>query len=237
MPNFSAKEMNDKTTYTPDELFEIFKEQHRLCSPLDIMANETFVLTKETLIDEWRDALDLLPWDELAEFLNQEFRINVPLKTWDRILNPDDKKTLGELCIFLSTIAEKEIIKPVKILGTECLTTAIFMTLRRNLKNKGVDVSNLKPSTKIEEFLDVNKNFSPLLEEVTLTGLKTFDKLEYGKLENERRFRYWIDKIFPNWIYKRSIKTGNIQTFRDLVERIVEDKKLGITATTTDLGN
>ena len=137
----------------------------------------------------------------------------------------------------LSTIAEKKIIKPVKILGTECLTTAIFMTLRRNLKNKGVDVSNLKPSTKIEEFLDVNKNFSPLLEEVTLTGLKTFDKLEYGKLENERRFKYWIDKIFPNWIYKRSIKTGNIQTFRDLVERIVEDKKLGITATPTDLGN
>ena len=94
--------MNDKTTYTPDELFEIFKEQHRLCSPLDIMANETFVLTEETLIDEWRDALDLLPWDELAEFLNQEFRINVPLKTWDRILNPDDKKLLENFVSFIN---------------------------------------------------------------------------------------------------------------------------------------
>lgn len=220
--------MNDTTSYTPDELLEIFKEQHRLCSPLDFMANETFVLTKETLIYEWSDSMDLLPWDELVKFLNQEFRITVSLKIWDTILNPDDKKTLGGLCDFLSTVAEKEIVKPIKILGSECLTAAIFMTLRRNLKSKGVDVTNLKPSTRIEDFLDINDNFSPLLEEVTLTGVQIFERLEYGKLDSERRFKYWIDKIFPNWIYKRSVKSGDVETFRDLVEKIVENKKLGV---------
>ena len=103
------------------------------------------------------------------------------------------------------------------------------MTLKRNLKNKGVNVTDLRPSTKIEEFLDINENFSPLIEEVTLTGVKTFDKVEYGKLQTERRFKYWIDKIFPNWVYKRPIHTGNIQTFRDLVEKILDNEKLGIT--------
>lgn len=220
--------MIDTVAYTSDELLEIFIEQHRLSAQLDFMVDKTFVLTKQTFIWEWREAQDLVSWDELAEFLNQEFRISVSLKTWDTILNPDDKKTLGELCDFLSTVAEKEIVKPLKRLGSECLTSAIFMTLKRNLKNKGVDVTNLKPSTKIEDFLDIYENCSPLLEEVTLTGVKIFNKLEYGRLVSERRFKYWTDKIFPNWIYKRSIKCEDVQTFRDLVEKIIENKKLGI---------
>jgi len=230
MPNFKITEMNEKIFYTSDELLEIFKEQHRLCSPLDPIADETFILTRETKIWELRDAQDLLPWDECAEFLNQEFRIDVPIKKWKTIFNPDDKQTLGDLCDFLSTVAEKEIIKPVKRLGAECLSAAIFLTLKRNLKSKGVDVTDLRPSTKIEEFLEINKNFSPLMEEVTLTGIKTFDKLEYGKLETERRFKYWVDKIFPKWVYRRPIHAGDIQTFRDLVEKIMDNEKLGITA-------
>lgn len=222
--------MNEKIFYTSEELLEILKEQHRLCSPLDNMADETFKLSRNTLIYEWRDAQDLLPWDELADFLNYEFRIEVPREKWKTILKPEDKQTLGDLCDFLSTVAKKEIIKPVKRLGSECLSAAIFLTLKRNLKNKGVNVSDLRPSTKIVEFLDINENFSPLIEEVTLTGVKTFEKVEYGKLETERRFKYWIDKIFPNWVHRRPILTGDIYTFRDLVEKIMENEKLGITA-------
>lgn len=221
--------MNEKVFYTSDELLQIFKEQHRLCSPLDPIADETFVLTRETTIWELRDAQDLVPWEEYSEFLNQEFKIDVPIKTWKSILSPDDTQTLGDLCDFLSTVAKKEIVKPTKRLGAECLSAAIFLTLKRNLKIKGVNVADLRPSTKIEEFLDNNQNFSPLIEEVTLTGFKTFDKLEYGKLRKERRLKYWIDKIFPNWVYRRPLNTGDIQTFRDLVERIMDNEKLGIT--------
>ena len=220
--------MNNKPFYTSDEIFEILKEQHRLCSPLDIMADETFELTRNTLMYEWRDTQDLLPWKELADFLNQEFKITVPRSKWMIILNPDDKRTLGDLCNFLSTVAEKEIIKPVVKLGTECLSAAIFLTLKRNLGNKGVNVAELRPSTKIEEFLEVYENFSPLMEEATLTGVKTFDKLKYGQLQIDRRFNYWIDRIFPNWIYKRPLHTGDIQTFRDLVMKILDNEKLGM---------
>jgi hypothetical protein len=215
---------NRKTNYDSMELFEIFKEQHRLCSPLDPMANEKFVLRRETKIIEWRDAQDLLEWEELSEFLNQEFRINISLDIWKTVLTPDNKKTLGDVCDFLSTVAEKDIINPIKIFGVECLSAAIFLTLKRNLKNKGVDVSDLKPSTSIELFL--NKNFSALLEVVTLTGYKTFDKIEYGKLNSERQFKYWIDRIFPNLIYNRTLETGEIQTFRDLVNRILLAEEL-----------
>ena len=218
--------MNDKICYTSNELLEIFKEQHRLSGQFDFMVDGTFVLTKYTLIREWREVQDLLPWKELSKFLNQEFRIDVPIKIWDTIFNPDDKKTLGDLCDFLSTVAEKEIVKPIKILGSECLTFSVFQTLKRNLKIKGVDVVSLKPSTRIEDFLAINDNFSPLLEEVTLTGVKVFDKFDV-KVERERCLDHWLDRIFPNWKYESTITTGDIETFRDLVNKIVENKKLG----------
>jgi hypothetical protein len=221
---------SEKGYYTSNELLEIFKEQHRLCSPLDPIADETFALTRQTKIYEWQEAQDLLPWKEFAEFLNQEFSLNVPIKEWKGILNPDDKKTLGDVCDFLSTKAKKEIIKPIKRLGAECLTAAIFLTLKRNLKNKGADVTGLKPSTRIEQFLSSTKNFSPLMEESTLTGVKIFDAIEYGELSKERRFKYWTDCMFLNWIYKKSLKTGSVQTFRDLVEKIIDNQKLGVTA-------
>jgi hypothetical protein len=58
-------------------------------------------------------------------------------------------------------------------------------------------------------------------------GVETFQKLEFGKVTSERRNKYRIDRLFPKWIVKREIKTGAILTFRDLVEKIMENKKSG----------
>lgn len=222
MPNFMTTE--SQTYYSSGELLEIFKEQHRLCSPLDPMADPDFILSPKTTIGEMRDAQDLLPWDQYSEFLNQEFKIDISKEDWDKVLNPDDENTLGDLCEFLSKVAKKENVKPIKILGVECLSAALFLTLKRNLKNKGVNITDLKPSTNIEEFLTVYENFSPFLEEVTLTGVKIFEKLEYGQLQTERKYKYWIDKLLPNLVYKRPIKTGDVKTFRQLIEKIIENK-------------
>ncbi|MEN2486252.1 hypothetical protein AAYQ05_00505 [Flavobacterium sp. B11] len=220
--------MNCKIRYNSDEILKIFKEQHRLCSPLDIEVDESFVLTTKTVIRDWRRALDLVKWNELAVFLNKEFKINEPLEKWNSILNPEDKRTLGELCDFIAKVAEKEIINPIKILGDECLSAAVFITLKNNLRNKGVDVGDLGPSTKIKDFLDVYENFSPLIEEVTLTGVRVFDKLEYEKLERQRRYKYWIGKILPSYICTEgSVTAGKVETFRDLIQKIIENKKLG----------
>ncbi|MDL2141139.1 hypothetical protein QQY79_01290 [Flavobacterium tructae] len=222
--------MNNTIRYTSSEIFEIFKEQHRLCSSLDPETDESFVLKTNTEIRDWRRAGDLVKWDKLAEFLSREFRINETSEKWDSILNPEKKKTLGDLCDFLSTTAEKEIINPIKILGNECLSAATFIALKRNLKDKGVDVADLRPSTKIKDFLDVYENFSPLMEEVTLTGVRVFDKLEYEKQKPQRRYKYWIDQILPIYVYKKSsVTTGEIETFRDLIQKIVENEKLGVT--------
>jgi len=220
---------NQVSKYSPEEIFEIFKEQHRLASPLDPIADETFELTKGTLIIDLQDAQDLLPWQEWTEWLNKCYGFEAKRAEWKEVVKPITEKTLWDVCLFISKRAEKEIIKPVKLLENECLSSAVFLTLKKNLKIKGANVDNLSPSTNISEYLNNNDNFSPLLEEATLTGVRTFDELTYGKLETERRFKYWIDKIIPNVIYKRPLKTGDLITFRDLVNSIIENNKLGTT--------
>ncbi len=220
---------NQTSKYSPEEIFEIFKEQHRLASPLDPIADETFELTKGTVIIDLQDAQDLLPWHKWTEWLNKCYGIEAKSAEWKEIVKPITEKTLWDVCLFISKRAEKKRIKPMKLLGNECLSSAVFLTLKKNLKTKGARVDNLRPSTNISEYLDNNDNFSPLLEEATLTGVRTFDKLTYGKLETEGRFKYWIDKILPNVIYKRPLKTGSLVTFRDLVNRIIENNKLGTT--------
>lgn len=219
--------MMDNNRYTPDEIFEIFKEQHRICCPLDIFADETFVLQRETEIWEWRDAQDLVEWEPLSKFLNKEFRIQGTIREWYFVLNPDNQRTIGDVCDFIAARAKKDVYRPTKLFGRECLKAAVFITLKRNLKNKGADVSNLRPSTSIEEFLSVSKNFSPLIEEATLTGTKTFDQITLGPLTLERKISFWFDKYFPRYRIKRPINTGELKTFRDLVEKIVEGVKLG----------
>jgi hypothetical protein len=34
------------------------------------------------------------------------------------------------------------------------------------------------------------------VEELTRTGARVFEKIEFDELETERRFRYWVDKFF-----------------------------------------
>jgi hypothetical protein len=215
---------NRKVLYTSAEIFAILQEQHRLCAPLDCMADPAFNLQRSSMIWEWRAAQDLIEWYDLSQYLNQEFRIDIELNVWKKVLTPEDERTLGGLCDFISTVAEKEIVVPVKRLGKECLSAAVFLTLKKNLKSKGVDVSQLMPSTDLAPFL--YENFSPLIEEITLTGVKTFESLSYGELQSTSRLKYWIDKILPHIIYKKPINTGKLKTFRDLVERIMENQTL-----------
>lgn len=63
-----------KRNYTPNEIFEIFKEEHRLCSPLDFMAYPKFDLKFDSKVWEWRDCRDLLEWEELSVCLNDHFQ-------------------------------------------------------------------------------------------------------------------------------------------------------------------
>ena len=220
MPYFEMKETTEK--YSTEEVLEIFKEQHRLCSPLDCEADPWAEITAEMTIREWRWANDLLEWKKLGEFLNQEFRIDITEKEWFDNLEPAKSRKLIDVCELISNHAVKDSYEPKKLFGQPCIKAGVFLTIRRNLKQKGVDVSELKPSSSLVEYMD--KYFSPVLEEITLTGTRPIEKIETKIRAKTRTKGFWksINIFEPE---RQELLIGEVKTFRDLVEKIIEEKK------------
>jgi hypothetical protein len=206
-----------KVKYTEEEILEIFKEQHRLCSPLDPAAEPGTEITADMTVREWRWANDLVGWKKLAEFLNQEFRVHIRRGEWRNVLEPAGTRKLIEVCRLLSKYAEKDLYEPKTLLGKPCLKAGVFLTLKKNLKGKGVNVSELRPSSSLAAYLD--KYFSPMVEEITLTGTSPIDKIETRRKKNG----FWnaINIFDPD---RYETLTGEIKTFRDLTEKIIEEK-------------
>ena len=206
--------------YSTEEVLAIFKEQHRLCSPLDLEAEPWTEITPEMTIREWRLANDLLGWKKLSEFLNQEFRIYITEKLWFETLEPAKSRKLIDVCKLISSHAIKDTYEPKKLFGQPCIKAGVFLTIKRNLGQKGANVSELKPSSSLVEYMD--KYFSPILEEITLTGTKAIEKIETKTKIRKKGFWNSI-KIFES--QKQELLIAELKTFRDLVEKIIEEKK------------
>jgi hypothetical protein len=204
-------------TLTPFDILNIFIEQHRLCSPLDPEADPSAELSFNSTIDDWRAANDLLPWKQLSEFLNQEFNISPTEEEWKNVLTPASTRTLKDLCELISKHSTHVDIKPKNLLGQECLSSAVFLTLRKYLERRQVNVSDLRPSSLLTPYLE--KYFSEMVEQTTIVanGKKVFDKFE-TKIKKPGFLNYI--NIFDRDRYE--FLTGDIKTFRDLTLKIIE---------------
>ena len=120
----------------------------------------------------------------------------------------------------ISSHAIKDTYEPKKLFGQPCIKASVFLTIKRNLEQKGVNVSELKPSSSLVEYMD--KYFSPILEEITLTGTKAIEKIETKTKIRKKGFWNSI-KIFES--QKPELLIAELKTFRDLVEKIIEEKK------------
>ena len=248
------KDMIEHRNLTADEIFFIFKEEHRLCSPLDPEADPSFDLQPTSTVDEWREARDLLTWDKLAKVYNEEYRIEIPLQTWKTVFEPGDKRTVKDVCELMSRYAKIEVIKPIRILGQICLSSAVFRSIKKNLELRGIDTSSLSPSSKIEPFLKknfgeflghLNKSFTGVIPEINerrtalgkLAGyfgltliLALIGSIFWSKLLIVAALTL-LPTIILGYFSNRQFKMHDemltipgIVTFRDLVERIVELK-------------
>jgi len=213
-------EQTIKQIMTPTDVLNIFIEQHRLCSPLDPEADPCAELSFTSTIDEWRDANDLLAWRPLSEFLNKEFQIKATEDKWKSVLTPSSTKTLKDVCELISKHSSKQDIQPLKLLGQECLSSAVFRTLIKYLSQRQVDVSEIKPSTSLTPYLE--KYFSEMVEQTTIisNGKKVFEQFDTKR--KKKGFFNYIN-IFDKDRY--TFLTGDIKTFRDLTLKIIEVNK------------
>lgn len=210
--------INCGSKYTPSEILEIFKERHRLCSPLDPDADPSATITPEMTIHAWRSANDLMGWKKLSQFLNQEFRLDISEQEWYATLEPPKQRQLIDVCKLISKYAHKDTYEPKILFGQACLKATVFLTIKRNLQKKGVNVSNLRPSSALSDYL--LSYFSPMIEEITLTGARPIEKIEVSR----KKKGFWNTiNIFDADRFE--ILTGEVKTFRDLIEQIVDENR------------
>ena len=203
---------------TPTDILNILIEQHRISSKLDFETDPDAILTFDSTINYWRSAGDLLPWKPLSEFLNECFGISVSESKWEQALTPSRNRTLRDVCELIAENCKYQDIKPIRILGNECLSASVFLTLKKYLRRRNVDVSNIQPSSLIAPYL--KKYYWEMLEQIGIIskGRKIFEEFDYKptrKLNLLERLN-----IFDKSRY--SFQTGEILTFRDLTMKIIE---------------
>lgn len=244
--------MTQLRNLTPDEVFFIFKEEHRLCSPLDPEADPSFNLQPTSTVAEWLDAIDGLSWMDLRMIYCNAYNIVIDIEEWRSTAGFSNEKSMQGVFELIAKNAQVEVIKPVKLLGQSCLSAAIFKSIKINLESKGIEVSNLSPSSPIEPvlknkfayFIDhINRNFTGVIPEIKETET-TIGKLEgtfglitiilfigsifWTKLYYATGALFIITVIISYFHRRQFLKRDGmltipgIITFRDLVNRIVE---------------
>jgi hypothetical protein len=177
------------TKYHPTEILQIIHANYRQQQQYDDIVLKDQEFTFDTTIADWQDICDLVGTSELWNYLNYYFRLNLDKQSWMTVLEPEDTKTLGNLCNFISSHADKEMIKPIKLFGSNCETAAIFKSLTAKLKDRGVDISDIRPSSQLEPL--VKKYKSILIEEINQIDPTVLQPVNYK----------------TNWVYKWGLRT------------------------------
>jgi hypothetical protein len=208
---------NTYANYTPQDVLKILEEEYRLLSFVDIEVDEGLEMSGDITVYEWRSRMDFLPWRKLYQAQNKKFKIELPYETWMEAVEPEEKRTLWDMCVFIAQHARKEIIRPIRLFGRDCLGAAVFLTLKKNLSATGIDVDDLRPSTPLRGLLDARR-FPCVLAEIVMAGTRTFEVLKL-KLRSDISFWRKMNLFARDRYY---VDTGSIRTFGDLAKKIAE---------------
>ncbi|MGY8943844.1 MAG: hypothetical protein ACKVHV_07320 [Flavobacteriales bacterium] len=163
--------------YSKDDILQMLISQYHFQTEFDPVVIKGMELNYESTIFEWVDACDLINPKDLAKYYHSTFKIKQPISELENILLEEEKNTLYEFCEYLSRYAERQNIEPIKLLGQNCQTASIFRTLKQNLTEKGTDTSDLKPSSKVNDFF--LKTDGILFDEVNKIAPGTMSEFEY----------------------------------------------------------
>lgn len=134
------------------DILDLIKIDYLDRTKIDMEVEEGALINFDMSIEEWRKACDLVPWWRLGPHLNKWFHVNFKMSEWNMILDPDNNKSLKDLCDFISKQATMPFVKIRPIMGKECIEGSTFMAIKQLLGEAGVPVTNVRPSTKLAPF-------------------------------------------------------------------------------------
>lgn len=137
---------------TPEYVLAVLVDEHRQQCELDPEADPDALLTFETTVEEWRDACDLLPWRALGRALDDDWHLGYSDSDWRSVLEPAKNRTLRDVCRFIADRATAAHVTPAKMMGQNCMSAGAFFAICSRLRNAGVDVSAISPSTPLADY-------------------------------------------------------------------------------------
>lgn len=141
---------------TTDEVLNVLRANHANLVQND-EADDIEVSEDTRVVDlvcYWDD-ISWRTWPTSAHVLNGLFGIDAPLSEWKPVLTPQRKKTLQHVCEFVAERAVVAEIPTTTLLGKPCRTAGAFLTIRAMLEGRGVDTSELAPSTPLDRYTNV----------------------------------------------------------------------------------
>jgi hypothetical protein len=138
---------------SPEFIHATIADQYRLQCGYDPEAEPDLEISFETTVAEWRNACDLVGWEEVGRGLNEEYGINVHRDRWFSVLEPASQRRLRGVCELIASEAMVVVVRPASVLGGKCLKAGVFLTIRTLLAQAGADVGDVRPSTPVHRFL------------------------------------------------------------------------------------
>lgn len=132
---------------TPEYVLGVLREWHRIAAAAN-EADPSVVLTSETPLWEWEDALLIESWERggLQRAMNKMWEVKITLKEWQQL---DADSTLGDLCRLIATQARRPILRAWRRPVGECRAAGAFLTIRSILLSRGVRPHEVTPSSPI----------------------------------------------------------------------------------------
>lgn len=149
--NSDACEWPNRPT-TPEHVLFVLRELQRCAALYDKALQDpiNFATTVAGYSDVFLD--DFPDWRRQARGLNELLGIDVDLSTWRDVLTPSRVRTLRDVCGLIASRATLPEIRPIRVLGRECLAASAFLLLRERLARRGVRVDHVAPSSSLSDF-------------------------------------------------------------------------------------
>lgn len=200
-------------------------------------------LTFETTVEEWDFSWELRPPAEHGRAINKYWNIQVPDEEWARLLDTRQPYTLRDVCNKIAEHARRPVIRPCHIAGVSCRPAGAFLKIRSLLASAGADVSQLTPSSSLNE---LTRSLYPKLDDIIKLAPTQLPRIRFSQplfnlitilaviswIANVPLYFWGPTSLFVSnllmtavlygvnqWIARlppRRIDIGDLKTFRDL---------------------
>jgi hypothetical protein len=137
---------------TPEYVLAVMREAYRI--NVGIAYEEAARrLMPNTTIAEWLNQFDGLALPDCGPSLNEMWSLYIPMLEWRDLLASQERTRFGGLCEVIAEHAVRTRIQPARLFGTVDRPAGVFLSIRSLMRDAGIDVAGILPSTPVAPYM------------------------------------------------------------------------------------